>query len=66
MGTRANDKVRLLLSPREAVKALSICERTLYSLTKARAIPCIRLRRCVRYSLRDLEQWIAENSEKSC
>lgn len=56
---------RLLLSPREAAKTLSICERTLYALTKRGELPVVRIGRAVRYSLDDLKAWIAENSEKA-
>lgn len=52
------EQVRLLLSPREAAKALSVCERTLYGLTKAGKLPVIRIGRAVRYSLDDLRVWI--------
>lgn len=56
---------RLLLSSREAAKTLNICERTLYSLTKAGELPVVRIGRAVRYSLDDLKDWIRKNSEKS-
>jgi excisionase family DNA binding protein len=63
--TSVTDKERLLLSPRDAAKALSICERTLFSLTKSGEIPVIRIGRAVRYSLDDLKEWIRDASEKS-
>ena len=48
----------LLLTPAQAAKALSISERTLWTLTKSRVISHVRLGRCVRYSIDDLQQWI--------
>lgn len=56
----------LLLTPRAAAKALSVCERTLYSLTVPRGeIPVIRAGRLVRYSVEDLKTWIKKTSENS-
>ena len=49
---------QLLLSARDAAKALSLCERTLWQLTKDGAIPCVRCGRRVLYDPRDLGQWI--------
>jgi excisionase family DNA binding protein len=51
---------RLLLTPSEAAKALAICERTLWGLTRRGAIPCVRLGRAVRYHLADLQSFIQE------
>ena len=48
----------LLLTAREAAKALSICERTLFSLTKDGEVDCIRIGRSVRYAPRALEAFI--------
>jgi predicted DNA-binding transcriptional regulator AlpA len=49
----------LLLNPREAARALSISERSLFELTKSGEIPsivvCKKLRR---YSVIELQQWI--------
>ena len=53
--------VPLLLTPREAARALSVCERTLYSLTKRGEIPVIRAGRLVRYSVEDLKTWIKKS-----
>jgi excisionase family DNA binding protein len=57
---------RLLLSPRETAKMLSVCEKTLWTLTKAGEIPAVRIGRAVRYSMDDLHQWIESRSEKKC
>ena len=54
---------RLLLSTREAAKALSVCEKTLWTLTKNGELPVIRIGRAVRYSIADLQNWIQKNSE---
>ena len=49
---------RLLIDVREAAKALSICERTLATLTKAGEIPHTRLRGRVLYAPHVLREWI--------
>jgi predicted DNA-binding transcriptional regulator AlpA len=51
----------LLLTARESAKALSVSEKTLWSLTTPRGpIPAIRVgERSLRYSVRALEEWIA-------
>jgi excisionase family DNA binding protein len=48
----------LLLRREQAAQALSICERTLWDLTRSREIPHVNLGRSVRYRLRDLERWV--------
>ncbi len=49
----------LLMTTKQAAKALTISERTLYSLTKSGAIPAVRLGpRGVRYDPQDLRSWI--------
>ena len=48
----------LLIDTHEACELLSISARTLWQLTKDGVIPCRRLGRSVRYSIRDLEAWI--------
>lgn len=59
----------LLLTAREAAKALNICERTLYSLTKAGELPVVRIGRAVRYNVQDIKDFIekksSENSKKT-
>ena len=59
----------ILLAPRQAARALSVCEKTLYNLTKRGELPVVRIGRAVRYSLDDLRTWIqrqSARSEKSC
>lgn len=53
----------LLLTAKEAAKALSICERTLYGLSKRGELRVVRIGRAVRYSIADLETWIKKSSE---
>jgi excisionase family DNA binding protein len=50
---------RILLTPKQAAAALSISTRTLWSLTDRGQLPAVRIGRAVRYSIRDLESWIA-------
>ena len=56
--------IRLLLTPPEAARALGICERTLWQLTRDGVIDSVRVgTRSIRYSVTTLEKWI-EKQEK--
>ena len=50
----------LLLTEREAAKALAICERTLFTLRTSGEIPHVKIGRSIRYYVADLHRWIAE------
>ena len=50
--------VKLLLTSREAAKALAISERKLWELTNCGIIPVVRIGRAVRYDPHDLELFI--------
>ena len=55
---------KLLLTPCEAAEALSICEKSLWSLTAPRGpIKCVRLGRSVRYSPDALRAFVAQQSQ---
>jgi len=45
----------LLLTPKQAAEALSISPRKLWSLTASHEISHVKIGRCVRYDIRDLE-----------
>ena len=60
MALNESQPEKLLLTSREAAAALEICERSLFSLTKAGRIPAVRLGRSVRYSLDALRACIAQ------
>lgn len=50
---------RLLIPAREAAAALSICEKTLWSMTEPRGdLPAVRVGRRVLYDPDDLRRWI--------
>lgn len=54
-----SDAPKLLLSAREAAKALSICEKTLWSHTRPRGtIPAVKIGTRTLYDPRDLESFI--------
>ena len=62
---RGERPLRLLLTAREAARAMSISERTLWSLTSPRGeIPAVRLGSAVRYALADLEAWVRTAKRK--
>lgn len=50
-----NSTSPLLLSAKETAIALAISPRKLWGLTASGEIPHVRLGRCVRYEIRDLE-----------
>ena len=54
--------VVLSLRSREAAKALSISERTLWSLTKGGKIPHMRLGRSILYPVEPLRAWLSKQS----
>jgi len=47
----------ILVDAPEAARQLSISERKLWELTNRREIPSLRIGRCVRYRVADLEAW---------
>jgi excisionase family DNA binding protein len=64
MNTKDQEKkVVLLWSLREAAEALGISQRKLWGMTDSREIPHVRLGRCLRYPVNELEQWIDENKK---
>ena len=54
---------RLLLTAPEASRSLSISLRKLWALTASNQIPHVRIGRCVRYPVDDLQRWIAQQKE---
>ena len=58
-GVRASSTdLTLLLSARDAARAMSVSERTLFTLTKSGDIPAVRIGRAVRYDPRDLRAFV--------
>jgi len=62
---RPKDIDPLLLSPRQASRALAISERTLFTLTKSGAVPHIRIGKLVRYSVDSLKKYIERAGKAS-
>ena len=56
----------LALTPRQAARALNVCEKTLYNLTRAGEIPVLKVGRLVRYDPEDLRRWIRAHTERKC
>lgn len=56
---------RLLLTPREAARALALSPRTQWGLTACEELVCVRIgKRGVRYDIQDLRAWIAQQKER--
>ena len=61
------DRPKLLLTAREAADALSVSERTLWSMTYPRGdLRPTRIGRGVRYSVSELQRWIAAQEQQEC
>ena len=56
----------LLLSPRQAARALNVCEKTIYNLTKAGELRVLKVGRLTRYDPEDLRRWIRARTKKTC
>jgi excisionase family DNA binding protein len=55
----------LLMTAREAAKALAVCEKTLWSMTVPRGpLPSVRLGRSVRYAVADLHAFVYAQAER--
>lgn len=52
----------ILLTAKEAAIALRVSPRKLWEMTHRGDIPYVKLDRCLRYPLRDLEAWIASKT----
>ncbi len=49
-----------LLSPEEVAAKLKVAKITVYKWVKRGLIPHYRLEKCVRFSPKDLEKWVAD------
>ncbi len=54
--------LRLALRPKEAARALGICERKLWELTKRDEIPYVKLGKAVLYPVDALRDWLAKRA----
>lgn len=63
MSDRSVEADPLLLTPREAARALSVSPRKLWGLTASGELPCVRFGRAVRYDRDDLRRLIAQRKE---
>lgn len=53
----------LLLTPKQAAEALSISARKLWGMTASGEIKHLKIGRLVRYSVRDIEEWIDDQTK---
>ena len=56
--TETTSAPAILMTPRQAAKALAISERTLWELTRRGAIPRLKIGASVRYDVKDLQAFI--------
>jgi predicted site-specific integrase-resolvase len=55
----------LALRPRDAARALSISERTLWYWTKAGIVPSVRVGHVTLYPVDAVRKWLAEQAQKN-
>ena len=63
MNDKTTDRMALtsgpmLIRPRDAAALLALCQRTLYTMTKAGLLPCVRVGKSLRYDPADLAAWV--------
>lgn len=58
-------KMSSLLNAKQTAKLLNINLFTLYSLSRRKAIPTIKIGKLVRYDQNDLEAWLQEQKVKT-
>ena len=63
MGSSTPTKPALLLAPQQAAVTLAISPRKLWGMTDSGEMPPLRVGRCVRYPLDDLQRWIDAQKE---
>ena len=63
MKSSTSTEPALLLTPQQAAEALAISPRKLWEMTASSEIPSIRLGRCLRYPVADLQRWIDDRKE---
>ena len=65
MNRKPNTEVMVILvDAREAARRLAISPRTLWQLTKDRVVPFMRIGKCVRYRVADLDDWTRRQIER--
>ena len=57
------NSTKLLLTPKEASNSLAISQRKLWGMTASGEIAHVRIGRSVRYSVADLQRWIAAKTQ---
>lgn len=63
MNDKTTDRMALtsgamLIRPRDAAAMLALSERTLWSMTQAGLLPCVRVGKSLRYDPADLAAWV--------
>ena len=59
---RAHDPTRLALRARDAARAIGVSPRLLWTLTKQKLIPHVRIGRVIVYPVSELQRWLAEQA----
>ena len=63
---RGESPPRLLLTEREAARALAVSPRTIWSLADSGQLPVVRIGRAKRYTLRDIESLVQRLKGQAC
>ena len=66
MNVHAQKAERLLLTERDAARALAVSPRTVWSLADSGQLPVVRIGRAKRYDLRDIESLIQRLKGQAC
>ncbi len=62
LNNTVKEELPLLINTTQAAKTLGISPRSLWTLTRAGTIPCIKIGRRVMYSKRGLQDWVIKNT----
>ena len=54
----------LALRPRQAAKLLNVCQKTLWSWTKAGIVPHVRIGKAILYPVAELEAWLRQQAAR--
>ena len=64
---KSTEELRMLVSAPRTTRALSVCDKTLWSMTAPRGdLPAVRIGRRVLYDINDIQAWIQRHKTGGC